>query len=477
MARSIKEFNFSAIIYLLRKFRPSFIIHAPYFIKKIMEKNMDYDSFFKISYSYLDYFIYISLFLFFFLYILTRKLSINGLIDPFTYTYTFTYSTSYSVIIVLYGLGYISNLTFFIFFFYGVLFLLALNLFSHIKYTPLNIKIYNLFVIKKEKSFVISVIITYIILTSITIYLKGFSIFTDTNRFEDNRGLGPIVRILELASLTIVTLLSIIFYNKKKSMKKYIGYLFILLIMIFNAMISGAKADLLFYIFSAIIGIKIFDGKFKLPIKYILFIFSISLIFALISLFYNFKISLDHDASNIEIVESLFKRLTDRILSNGDMYYMGLPNDIYLRIETNNVLITFLSPVFSYSFMSSIIGYDVSQLEIGKQFLLAHYPGRKIAGGPTDHIDFFSLLYFGPILGAIFIIFTSFILCFIRSLAKLTTNNITTSTLIAIFWMKSLSWLLKPGLIIGSILYFILFIILIKFFIAVIETLKYQKIN
>ncbi|EMX6284612.1 hypothetical protein [Providencia rettgeri] len=424
---------------------------------------MGYEEFFQISYSYFDYFIYISIFLFFILYTLTRKLSINGLIDPFTYTYTFTYATSYSVIIILYSLGHITHYTFFIFFIYGLLFVLSLKIFSITSFYPFNKKIFSFFIYKKTKIFTFSLLTLYIILMALTIYLKGFSIFTETNRYEDNRGFGPIVRILELSNLALISIISINLYQDSVlTWKKLIGYFLLLIFMLFNAMISGAKADLLFFIFTALVSIKVYDPTFKLPKKFIVIIFLLTLSFAMIALYFNFSKSIDDDIPILEIFDALFRRLTDRILSNGDMYYMGLPNDIYLSIKTNNIFITTFSPVLSYSLMSNLAGYDVSQLEIGKQLLLAHYSGRTIAGGPTDHIDFFSLLYFGVIGGAIFIVLFSAILCFINSLVKYASYSIVPSTLITVFWIKSLSWILKPGLIIGSLVYFILFLFLLK---------------
>ncbi|MEX9369470.1 O-antigen polymerase [Providencia vermicola] len=431
---------------------------------------MGYEEFFQISYSYFDYFIYISIFLFIILYTLTKKLSINGLIDPFTYNYTFTYATSYSVIIILYSLGYITHYTFFIFFTYGLLFVLSLKIFSITSYYPFNKKIFSFFIYKKTKIFTFSLLTLYIILMALTIYLKGFSIFTETNRYEDNRGFGPIVRILELSNLALISIISINLYQHSVlTWKKLIGYFFLLIFMLFNAMISGAKADLLFFIFSALVSIKVYDPTFKLPKKFIVIIFLLALSFAMVALYFNFSKSIDDDIPIFEIFDILFRRLTDRILSNGDMYYMGLPNDIYLNITTNNIFITTFSPVLSYSLMSSLAGYDVSQLEIGKQLLLAHYSGRTIAGGPTDHIDFFALLYFGVIGGAVFIILFSALLCFINSLVKYASYSIVPSTLITVFWMKSLSWILKPGLIIGSFVYFILFLFLLKCIITVIS--------
>ncbi|HBC3497178.1 hypothetical protein P3553_05090 [Vibrio parahaemolyticus] len=244
--------------------------------------------------------------------------------------------------------------------------------------------------------------------------------------------------------------------------KKVLLYAIFIAFMIFNAIISGAKADLLFYIFAALVSVKIFNPNFSVSIKNMVMIIFLSLTFVFVVLFYNFSSSINMNLEYGEIFELLFRRLTDRILSNGDMYYMGLPNDVYEGISVNNILVVMLAPILSYSFMSKLAGYDIGQFEIGKQLLLAHYSGNTIAGGPTDHFDFFALLYFGVIGGAIFIALLALLLCFLRKMTVYGRGDIISSALVTVFWMKSLSWLLKPGLFLGTILYFTVFLLLIR---------------
>lgn len=424
---------------------------------------MNYEAFFKVSYEYFDYFVYMSILLFAVLYLFSHRLSINGLLDPFTFTYTFTYSTSYSVIILLYIFGHISDHTFSIFSFYGFLFLISINIFSRISYAPGDYKFFSIFCFDKKKAFLFSIIFVYLLLVAFTIKTKGFSLFTETNRFEDNRGLGPIVRILEMCTFTIICIISIYLYRLRFNMfKKVLLYAIFIAFMIFNAIISGAKADLLFYIFAALVSVKIFNPNFSVSIKNMVMIIFLSLTFVFVVLFYNFSSSINMNLEYGEIFELLFRRLTDRILSNGDMYYMGLPNDVYEGISVNNILVVMLAPILSYSFMSKLAGYDIGQFEIGKQLLLAHYSGNTIAGGPTDHFDFFALLYFGVIGGAIFIVLLALLLCFLRKMTVYGRGDIISSALVTVFWMKSLSWLLKPGLFLGTILYFTVFLLLIR---------------
>jgi hypothetical protein len=232
--------------------------------------------------------------------------------------------------------------------------------------------------------------------------------------------------------------------------------------MVFNAAVSGAKADLLFYIFAGLLSVKVFDPCFRISIRNISLVVLISLFFAFVVLFYNFRGILDSNSQLLDVLGFLCRKLTDRILSNGDMYYMGLPNDVYEKISAGNVFLVMLAPVLSYSFVSRLAGLDVGQLEIGKQLLLAHYPGNDIAGGPTDHFDFFALHYFGLLGGCFFIVLLAFLFCFIRRSMIYSHGNMMSSALMTVFWMKSLSWLLKPGLFLGTILYFSVFLIIVR---------------
>lgn len=417
---------------------------------------MNYDDSFNVIYNSIYSFLCASLILFIILYFLTKKLSINGLLDPFTLTYTFTYSTSYAVIYILYVNDLISSYSAFVILLMGVTFLVSTFIFSNINLkTPLKPFVFFNSTFKSMKLCRTSCIIIYMASTILIVYFKGFSIFTETNRFEDNRGIGPVVRIFEMATYFLICYFFIYIYNLKKG--RFFYFLLFITFLLFNAIISGAKADLLFYILAALISAKTYGILKKINIKTIILIFFSSTVFALVILYFNFNKTLLGITDNYTVLNSLATRLIDRIISNGDMYYLGLPNDVYLNIEINNPVVTFISPVISYSITSKIVGYDTSLFEIGKQLLLYHYPDNLIAGGPVDHFDLFSFSHFGLFGGVIFIVLLSYILCFIKSFHHICNGNIISSITFTIIWMNSLSWLLKPGYILGNLFYIVIF--------------------
>nr|UEO57263.1 polymerase [Morganella morganii] len=420
---------------------------------------MNYDDAFNIIYDNIYLFLSFSLVLFFILYAFTKKLSINGILDPYTFIYTFTYSTSYAVVCILFLNNAISFYSFFIILVMGITYIASVFIFTNIK-LPYSTKLS--FKKNSNKShYRNACIIIYITTTLLIIYFKGFSIFTTTNRFEDNRGIGPIVRIFEISTYFLICYYFISINKIKTKKEKIINMSLFFMFLLFNATISGAKADLLFYFLAALISLKAYGSLKKIDIKYIILAFISSTLFALIILYFNFNSSLSGISDSYTVISSIFKRLVDRIISNGDMYYFGLPNDIYQNIEINNPIITFISPVISYSIASKLAGYDTSQFEIGKQLLLYHYPDNTVAGGPVDHFDLFAFSHFGLTGGVLFVILLSYLLCFIRNLFFICKDNVFLSISFTIIWINSLSWLLKPGYILGTLFYILFFYMLL----------------
>ena len=426
---------------------------------------MSYVDFFNYAYLNINIFLALSFILFIIMFISLRRFAIAGVLDPFHFTYTFTYSTSYSVVILLYIGGYISGYHFIIVVLYAVIFILCLKYLQSVKLIGIFGKLYNtLAPTKLENVYCTIIIIIYLFLVTTVLTIKGFSLFTDINRFEDNRGIGPLVKILNLLTYFLISYISIEIYKKKESRKSYFYFSGLIVFMIFNAMLSGAKSALLFYFMAYILSLSIFSGKFRLSPFKIFLILLFSLIFVFIVLAFNFSKVLDLSVDNIRLLfESLFRRFMDRILSNGDSYYMGLPYDVIENVELNNILIVFFTPLISSSLMSKLAGYDVTLLDLGKQFLLNLYPDMERAGGPTDHFDLFAYKYFGVLGGGGFIVFLAFWLSQIRKLLTISQGSPYKSSLAVVLWISCLTVLLKPAMLLGDIVIFAFLFIIIKF--------------
>ena len=119
------------------------------------------------------------------------------------------------------------------------------------------------------------------------------------------------------------------------------------------------------------------------------------------------------------------------------------------------MLIDFFTPILSSKLLSSLSGYDVYNFDIGKQILLYHYPSYNIAGGPVDHFDFFGYKHFGIIGGAIFCFVLGMFIVVSRNTLTYAKGDIYMSAIMASFYFKSLSVILKPGILFGFLFDFI----------------------
>jgi hypothetical protein len=167
------------------------------------------------------------------------------------------------------------------------------------------------------------------------------------------------------------------------------------------------------------------------------------------------------------VVDKLFLRL----LSDGDMYYLSLPNGVIDDIQTDNVIVRFTSQVFGNSLTSKILGYDVSRFTVGKAIQVYHHESLDVSGGPVSHIDLFSYKYFGFIFGTVFIILLlkyykvlSDKIQVLRDQLILEYNQISAFNLsiFASLWMRSLPILMEPPVGIAYVIDFFILILFLK---------------
>ncbi len=423
---------------------------------------MNYEEFFSFAYANTIHFLWMSFFICGFMFISLRKFSLGGALDPFHITYTFTYSTSYAVMTLLWLNGHIDNGLFFLLVFYGFCFISILIISNTYKVNlhRLSSMCDLLFGVKNADAIKI-IFAIYVFLSFVIIYNKGFSLFTLTNRFEDNKGIGPLVKIWEYSVYFILSYFSIVSFNKKNSK---IIVLLLILFAVFNSIVSGAKSDFFYYGLVFFFSRAIYTGKVQYNFKNLLSLLCVGLMSILVVLYFNFSLTLTTDFKIGDILESLLFRFYDRILSNGDAYYMGLPNNIIDAVSVDNVCITMLAPLIGISTLSSLVGYDVSSLDLGRQILLFHSPSLDVAGGPTDHFDLFAYKYFGA-MGPIFVIFISVYIVVVKEIIKTGKDNVHLSSVYSVIWFSVLSAILKPGMIFSSLLIPALFFFLINVFI------------
>ncbi|WKE66790.1 hypothetical protein PVT67_06000 [Gallaecimonas kandeliae] len=422
---------------------------------------MRYEEFFYFAYANIESIAFISLVIFAFLFLSLRRFSLSGFLDPFHIIYTFTYSTSYAVVLALWSGGFVDGIYMLLVMLYGVLFWFVIFSLSRLNVSVGRISLYVERAIDVRSTGAGKVVaFIYVFLTAIVLFSKGFSLFTVTNRFEDNRGLGPLVKFWSYSSLFIVAYLSIKLHLIKKRYRKRALGLVIVCLVILDSAIGGAKSDLIFYGLACVFSVSIFSGRIQVKAKSFILIFIVGIISIFTVLYFNMRSSIGSGGFE-SVLSFLSVKFMDRILSNGDMYYMGLPNDVIDKVTLNNVLVVFFSPVLSLSVVSKLAGQDLSVFELGRQVLLYHYPDYNIAGGPTDHFDLFAYKYFG-FLAPLFIAFLAFYIYVVRTVVSSSYNNHYMSSFYTVIWFSVMDVILKPGTLISSIFFPFLFFALIN---------------
>ena len=401
------------------------------------------------------------------LYFLTKNLSIVGLFDPFHFVYTFTIGTKYAILIFMFINDLIDLYYFFIFSLYGIIFYLGLIYFSRSKQ---NLIKYSIDIISPSKSneslaFYIIVFI-FILVAGFILYNIGAGLFAETNRFENNRGYGAFVRLTDCFGIFIIAYLSIKLYIKyektryKNNFKLYILFFGMFIFLVFYTILNGAKATFLFSIFTVLVAISIYKrDKIHLSLFKIFLLSSIAILFALIGLYINLILN-KYDAN----FNLLIQEFIHRIIANGNQTYMGLPNEVIEKIETDNIFIRLGMQIFGSGFISNIVGYDTNNLAVGRQFLIFHAgTDNVVAGGPTSHFDLFAYAYFGSFFAVFFIIFLSYIIGSIKSSTNINSNkSIFYISLVTTMWIRGLSIILEPATGIAYITDIFILFILIK---------------
>lgn len=408
------------------------------------------------------------------LYVDTIKYFPSGRFDAFHFFYAFNIGISYGVVVALFVKGYIESYYFFIILYFGIIFHLSLKyIFKKKLKNRIIYKVVDFFKLSgRYKNPFNFILVIFILLVIIQIFTIGISAFTEVNRFEDAKGLGFLIRIIEPLKLIVISsfFIKLIEKRKKGQSIKWSLTLFITFC-VFLALLSGAKFALIEILL--LIGILLpLNGKgVKLGFLKLGLIFIASLGFVLFILFLNNRENDNEESMLLPGTPIVVDKLFLRLLSDGDMYYLSLPNGVIDDIQTDNVIVRFTSQVFGNSLTSKILGYDVSRFTVGKAIQVYHHESLDVSGGPVSHIDLFSYKYFGFIFGTVFIILLlkyykvlSDKIQVLRDQLILEYNQISAFNLsiFASLWMRSLPILMEPPVGIAYVIDFFILILFLK---------------
>jgi hypothetical protein len=369
----------------------------------------------------------------------------GGLSDPFHFYYAFTFGTSYAVVGLLAIKGYIGPPEIAIVVGYGLVFLVGYRSFSRVSTSWLYRTVR--FVDGGQTFFHVALVI-YSIVAIIYVMFAGLP-FLSTNRFETNQGFFTFVRVMDPLRLFIVGYLAIRITNRKRKNRFWLGCGTVVF-MIISSLLNGAKFALLETAYVAAVAIAISSHRKALPNKKIIWpaiaVLFFATIYALVQLFFNFHevdSSASAQAQYITGTPLVIEQFSIRIISNGDMYFMGLPPAVLHSLRVEHPIAQLFGPILGGGPIPSLLGYQLGP-DIGEQIKLYWNPFTHDLGGPTDHFDLVAYVYFGPLLGVLFVMCLALLLAQITRL-KQNWYSATGCSVVATLYCSSLPLLLNPS--------------------------------
>ncbi|WP_439411847.1 hypothetical protein [Enterobacter ludwigii] len=413
--------------------------------------------------NYIEYIIYafiIAISLFF-----LSNWKVKNIMDPFHFYYAFTYGTGYAIILILFVHGYVDLYLFSYLLLSGTLFFLTFC-FSSTTRAKYNRSIFNRFsisIMEQEKFLLKFLSILY--LSLFVFYLSQVSLtMFFTSRFEANRGLGIIVRLMDALR---VVLAGWYFYYYLRGRKKRF-FIVALLISAVGALISGAKFAFLEQIYVlCVVGYITTRKTFKFNLRSIFLIVVIALCFLLFSLYFISKLSVMIGYTSSQYIPGApvaLELLLLRILANGDAYYLSLTEHVIDAVIVEHPWLQLLSNTFGNSVMAKLFNIDFSNLDVGRQIWLYWYPNDPVMRGPTNHFDLAGYAYFGYAGGLLFSAVIGYVIGIVNSW-KLYCDNSSAVVVafVAALYCRSLPLILNPSVGIAYMvdIYIILFVSLV----------------
>ncbi|MGN6527463.1 MAG: hypothetical protein ACTHL8_13835 [Burkholderiaceae bacterium] len=376
------------------------------------------------------------------------------LTDPFHFYYTFTFGTSYGVVLLLWLNGLISPFAAYIVFGYGFAFIATYRAAraSRINILPPLVRAIAP-APRNERRMAALCIAIFLLIAGAFISQVGFG-FLQESRFEAARGFGSLSRALDALRLYLIAYLAIAIARRAKERRSWAPLLALTALLgLLGALVNGAKFALLETVYAAMLGIASSSVPFRLSLATKVLLSSLA---AILTVLFAFMIlTLNVSASGTDLSTSgqylsdssiVTELAANRVMGNADMYYLALPHDVIKRIDTANPLLLMLAPILGSGTVSSIVGFDVSNHEVGRAIWLYWYPGDPILRGPTNHFDMTAYRYFGVIGGTIFCVWLGFLLAQFSKLRQPGRWSDGQAALVAAFWLASLIMLMHPSI-------------------------------
>lgn len=417
-------------------------------------------------------FVGLSVFISTVLYLIVRKQNF-GFIDPLNFFWVFTFGTSYAVVIQLFINGVLSIASFLIILYFFIVLITSWYFGFNSKFINFGLRKINLNLNSNGTGlFLFIFLLTYSLLAVFYVANINWSTFF-ISRFEAHRGFGFLARIIDVIRLFVISLIVIKILESKSGIK--IKWLLLFLFVLVSSFLNGAKFSILESTYLILIIISLRTGKsIKLKAKNILHFGVLGFFILAFAIYFTNKLSesIDYDSKYTNMSPGI-EMLISRIIANGDMYYLGLPNDVLFKVseKTSNFFELILKPYLGNNLTSKIFSREVNSdsLNIGRAIWDYWFP-YSISGGSTDHFDLAAYSYFGFFGGTFLVLSIGFFIGRINKFKLLNMRkelDFFSLSFFSIVYLKSYLLLLSPVVGITTILdvvvIYFLYLILFKF--------------
>lgn len=385
-----------------------------------------------------------------------------GMLDPLHFFYAFTFGTSYGIVAFLAALGMLSTSAEVLVFGFGILWLIGLWIGQSSVLRPMFSR--GSFDAREASLRSRSVLLRTLILsgTLLAVYLAIVgSPFAMVSRFQANSGIGFLPRLLNPLRIIAAGLL---FAAVRR--RQWFWKVVALIYMVLLAFASGSKFAFLECIYGAWMTSQLMQfGKGKqislgAKMRRALWM-SVAAVaavaFALILLRYSAEARQAREYGAPAYVSGVplpVELLALRIVGNGDMYYMGLPNNTYFRVvRISDPAAQMFGMFLGNTVMEKLFDYPLANSAVGRQIWLYWNPDDRVMMGPTSHFDLVAYAYFGWALGAGFCFVLGLALGWLRrSLRQARPLPAWKAALLSALYLRALISLLSPAVSLAYLL-------------------------
>ncbi|MDM1021929.1 O-antigen polymerase [Acinetobacter sp. VNK23] len=409
------------------------------------------------------------------LFFLTKKMSL-GFLDPINFYWTFTFGTSYAVVLLLFVNGFLSFLSFFIILFYFILLLISMWVGFLAKRVKLGFRTLEISGgINSLRNILFVFIIMYFFLTVFYVSKVDWSVFF-ISRFEANKGIGFVVRIMDVLRLFIIAIFSILIFSKETNNK--FKWLFLIVFVFLSSFFTGAKSAILESVYLIVVVYCLFFKKtLKLKITNLIQYAVLGSGVLMTALFFTSQLAgkLNYESQYTDLNPAV-EMFISRVIANGDMYYLGLMDDVIFKVseQTSGLFELVFRPYLGEDLTTKIFssGAESSSINVGRAIWEYWFP-FSLSGGSTDHFDLAAYAYCGFIGGCFFVIFLGF---FLGRMNKIKLQMIASKDknffiiiFFSIVYMKSYLMLLSPVVALTTLIDIVFVFILCNFLLLMIK--------